>query len=210
MTDVDVDLFVATRRSLHGIAEQLMAGPQHRQSGTIRLGVVDGGIETVKAPAMRLDADSLQQGNATVALDGITIAAIAGEFGIQAGAPEGVYADTADVESDEPLVVDPARARRLIDAYELGRDAMQEFQPDEMPVLWPEHFDLGIQWGQVNYGLSGGDSFHPTPYAYVGPWTQREGEFWNAPFGAVLAVNPETELDALVTFLHRGEELTRD
>ncbi len=210
MNDVNDDLFVATRRSLHGVAEQLMAGPQHRQSGTIRLGVIDGGVETVKAPAMRLDPDSLQQGNATVTLHDATIAAIAGEFGIQAGAPEGVYADTADVEPDELLVVDPACARRLIDAYELGRDAMQEFQPDEAPVLWPEHFDLGIQWGHVNYGLSGGDSFHPTPYAYVGPWTQREGEFWNASFGAVLAVNEDTDVDALVAFLRRGEELTRD
>ena len=34
-------------------------------------------------------------------------------------------------------------------------------------------------------GVSAGDDYYPTPYAYVGPWTQRTGPFWNAPFGAL-------------------------
>ena len=33
-------------------------------------------------------------------------------------------------------------------------------------------------------GVSAGDDYYPRPYAY-GPWTQRTGPFWNAPFGAL-------------------------
>ena len=40
----------ATRRALHGVAEYLLAGPQYRASGTIRLRVSDGGFATVAEP----------------------------------------------------------------------------------------------------------------------------------------------------------------
>ena len=43
----------------------------------------------------------------------------------------------------------------------------------------------GIGVDEVNYGMSPGDGFHAAPYAYVGPWTPREGAFWNVPFGAL-------------------------
>ena len=44
--------------------------------------------------------------------------------------------------------------------------------PDEQPsaaVLWPEHFDLGITAGAVNYGTSPGDGYCPVPYLYASP-----------------------------------------
>jgi len=69
-------------------------------------------------------------------------------------------------------------------------------------VLWPEHFDLGIAVDEVNYGISPGDDGHATPYAYVGPWTQRTGPFWNAPFGALYPLDPAHDVDAL-TVTHR-------
>ena len=37
----------ATRRSLHGVAELVLAGPQYRATGKLRLGVVPGGFATV-------------------------------------------------------------------------------------------------------------------------------------------------------------------
>ena len=46
----------------------------------------------------------------------------------------------------------------------------------------------GVTDDEVNYGVSPGDEFHPLPYAYVGPWTSRIGPFWNAPFGAFMAL----------------------
>lgn len=51
--------------------------------------------------------------------------------------------------------------------------------------LWPEHFDIGVDFGsedgRANYGASPGDEGHPEPYLYVGPWTATpSGELWNA------------------------------
>ena len=39
---MDTQVLVATRRSLHGVAELVIAGPQHRATGTIRLRVTPG------------------------------------------------------------------------------------------------------------------------------------------------------------------------
>jgi hypothetical protein len=42
----------------------------------------------------------------------------------------------------------------------------------------------------------------------VGPWTQRTGSFWNAPFGAVRGLDPRHDVDELaadvVAFLTEG------
>ena len=66
-----------------------------------------------------------------------------------------------------------------------------------------------------HYGVSPGDDHHPTPYAYVGPWTKPTGPFWNAPFGALCPLNPAHDVDALTSriadFFERGrKELHRD
>ena len=81
--------------------------------------------------------------------------------------------------------MDPAAAAELADWLARGDQALRALAPDVEPVLWPEHFDLGIQLDEVNYGISPGDAGHPRPYAYVGPWKPRTGPFWNAPFGAL-------------------------
>ncbi len=66
--------------------------------------------------------------------------------------------------------MDPAAAAELADWLARGDQALRALAPDVEPVLWPEHFDLGIQLDEVNYGISPGDAGHPRPYAYVGPW----------------------------------------
>jgi hypothetical protein len=68
-------------------------------------------------------------------------------------------------------------------------------------VLWPEHFDVAVTEDEVNYGVSAGDDYHATPYAYIGPCTQRTGSFWNAPFGAVYQLNPAHDVDALTSHI---------
>jgi hypothetical protein len=44
----------------------------------------------------------------------------------------------------------------------------------------------------------------------VGPWTQRTGPFWNAPFGAVYPLDPAHDVDALTSeiteFFQRGRK----
>jgi hypothetical protein len=100
--------------------------------------------------------------------------------------------------------VDPAAAALLLDWFARGDQVMRRLAPAESPILWPEHFDLGITVNEVNYGVSPGDAEHALPYAYVGPWTRREGPFWNAPFGAVRAADMLPDADAVAAFLAEG------
>src|SRR5215203_3573886 len=91
-----------TRTSLHGVAELLMAGPQFRRSGTIRLRSVPGGFATVKEPALAVDGDLL----AGLELSGTTFADLAAGLGIDGGAPEGLYADGSGLGLDDVIEVE--------------------------------------------------------------------------------------------------------
>src|SRR5262249_54650103 len=104
--------------------------------------------------------------------------------GVAARPLRDVYATGPDVALDDPIRVDAAAAAVLARAFADGDAAMRAFAPTEVPVLWPEHFDIGISVDEVNYGVSPGDARIPEPYAYVGPWAQRSGDFWNTTFGA--------------------------
>ncbi|MDN5933561.1 MAG: hypothetical protein L0I24_21260, partial [Pseudonocardia sp.] len=169
---------VTTRRSLHGVGELLIAGPQHRAHGTIRLRVTPGGFGGVAVP-VRVEGVELVWDGGRAPLTG-TYRALAAKTGITApGAPDS-YTDTSGVDLDEEIAVDAAAAAGIADWFARGDAGLRAFVPDQEPVLWPEHFDLAITLDEVNYGISPGDGGHPAPYAYVGPWTPRTGEFWNA------------------------------
>jgi hypothetical protein len=58
-----------------------------------------------------------------------------------------------------------------------GGHAIKKALPEQHPVLWPEHFDVAATDDDVNYGVSTGDDYHPTPYAYVGPRSKPTGAF---------------------------------
>lgn len=193
----------ATRRSLHAVAELLIAGPQHREFGTIRLSVTPGGIGGTKSP-IRIDGTDLVWPGGRSALRG-SCAELAASAGISAGAPVGLYADTSDVGLDEPLSIDPDAASVMLGWFALGDEALRSFAPAETPILWPEHFDLGISVGEVNYGVSPGDSDNVRPYAYVGPWTPRTGPFWNQPFGASRTVDEAPTVQGLAEFFAEGQ-----
>jgi hypothetical protein len=199
-----VDL-TPTRTALHGIAELLMAGPQYAESGTIRLRVAAGGIETVAAPRLRLDGAELVGPGGGSALEG-SYAGIAAAVGVTPRALDDVYHDRADVGPDDEVAVDPGVLRTLLDALAAGDQALRAFAPEEAPVLWPEHLDVGIARDEVNYGVSPGDSFLPEPYAYVGPWTARSGEFWNESFGAARPLSELADQGALLAFFVEGAE----
>jgi hypothetical protein len=170
---MDEHVLTATRRSLHAVAELLLAGPQYRQHGTIRLRVTPGGFAQVTG-SLRVEGGDLVADGTRVRLAG-TIAAVAAAAGIGAGAPDGLYGDHAELGPDDELAVDEAAAALLADWFARGDAGLRAFAPDEEPVIWPEHFDLAVATGQVNYGISPGDGGHAGPYAYVGPWTPREG-----------------------------------
>ena len=105
----------------------------------------------------------------------------------------------------ERIRLDSEAVRVLEHAFAAGQGALAAFRPDLGPVLWPEHFDVAITADGVNYGVSPGDSFHASPYAYVGPHEPRSGEFWNAPFGAARPIADLGGTDAVRVFFEAGQ-----
>ncbi|MET9270094.1 hypothetical protein [Kribbella sp. NPDC003557] len=199
---MDERSLAVTRRSLHGVAELLLAGPQHRRGGGIRLRVVPGGFGTTDGD-FRVDGDVLVAPAGTVRLTG-TYAGLAAAVGLEPSRLDDVYSGGPGIAPGERLEVDPAAARLLADAFARGDAALRALAPDATPVLWPEHFDVGVTVGEVNYGVSPGDDHLPEPYAYVGPWTPRTGAFWNAPFGASRTL---AELADVLEFFTAGRSL---
>ena len=173
-----------TRTTLHGVAELLLAGPQYRRSGTIRLRVTEDGFATVTEPATRYAGGAVTSGDTRVPLGRLTYAEIGERLGCEAGGPEGLYRDDSGAKPDDVPVVTEAAASELVTALFRGDQALRRFAPDATPVLWPEHFDVGVTLDEVNYGVSPGDGYLDEPYMYVGPRTPPAGAFWNAPFGA--------------------------
>ncbi|MBP1821239.1 hypothetical protein [Mycobacterium sp. OAE908] len=203
--------YVATRRQLRGVAESLIAGPQYRSAGTVRLAVRPDGFAGVAVPlAVRGTQFVWPDGAAELAGPVRTLAEAAG---VAAGPPAGVYEIVDPLPVDATLDVDAAAAEWLYRSHYAGGHAIKSALPEAHPVLWPEHFDVAATEDEVNYGVSAGDDYHPTPYAYVGPWTKRTGSFWNAPFGAVYALDPAHDVDALAAqiteFFEEGRRESR-
>lgn len=198
--------YVATRRQLRGVAESLIAGPQHRSTGTIRLAVRPDGFTGVAVP-LAVRGSELVWPDGSAPLAG-PLSALADAAGLIPGPPVGVYEVVDALPVDAVLDVDPAAAELVHRALYAGGFALKRLLPEQHPVLWPEHFDVAVTEDEVNYGVSAGDAYIPGPYAYVGPWRPRTGEFWNAPFGAALALDPGDDTDRLCRvvedFLERG------
>ncbi len=206
------ETYAATRRQLRGVAESLIAGPQYRATGTIRLAVRPDGFAGVAIP-LSVHGAQLVLPNDAVALAG-PLSAIAEIAGVDAGPPEGLYDIVDALPPDAHLEIDTAAAEWIHRSHYAGGHAIKNVLPEQHPVLWPEHFDVAATEDQVNYGVSAGDDYHPMPYAYVGPWTTQTGAFWNAPFGALLPLDPGHDVDALTSgiadFFERGRgELPR-
>ncbi|HVV07665.1 hypothetical protein [Amycolatopsis sp.] len=193
-----------TRRALHGVAELVLAGPQYRATGSIRLRITPGGFATTEEPRVMVVVDQLVAGERRVPLDGATCARLHPD----AGAPAGLYSDGSGVASGETLSVDAAEALVIMAGFSDGDAALRLFAPGAEPVLWPEHFDLAITVDEVDYGISAGDSHLPEPYAYVGPHRPRRGEFWNAPFGATRPLRELAGVEGILEFLRRGRDET--
>jgi hypothetical protein len=211
VTRVDSEAFISTRKQLRGLAESLIGGPQHRAAGTIRLAVRPDGFVGVALPlAVRGTEFTWQDGSAALAG---TPGALAGAAGVDYGPPEGVYEIVDPLPADAVLDIDPGAVELIDRSLYAGGYALKQVLPESHPVLWPEHFDVAVTEDEVNYGVSAGDSYHDTPYAYVGPWTPRTGAFWNAPFGAVFSLDPAHDVDQLAAdaaaFFQQGRNLSR-
>jgi hypothetical protein len=210
-----------TRESLRAVAELLLAGPQYRATGELRLAARAGGFGTA------VPWDDVQ----LVAVDGTELVVfrtsetrrvpLAGTLGNLAAAaglvPYGlgaVYGDSTGATPDSPVAVDAAAVAEIAAAWGAGDAALRAFglavvgaeAPE--PILWPEHFDVAVTVDAVNYGVSAGDAGVPEPYAYVGPHTPRQGEFWNQPYGAARTVRSLGGEPGILEFFRTGRSLT--
>ena len=205
---------VTARHGLHAIAERVLAGPQWRTSGTIRLTVTSDGFATTRSPGPGIDRLAVRGG--TLAREpGGPVLPLAGRLddlaaalGVVPDPPVGVYPDTG-LDAPDELALPPEGVEAVLQALILGDQALRAFTAavgatDQEPVLWPEHFDFGLSLDEVNYGVSPGDAGHPLPYAYVGPWAARSGPFWNEPFGAARDLRELGDVSAVTEFLLAG------
>ena len=207
MTDL-----IATRRTLHGIAEHILAAHGRRCGGSIRLFVTARGFETRPPGADWLAlADGVlhrRPDGPAVPLAG-TFAELAHSLGVPFGMPDPPYPLSSGVSAHDHVVVDPEALALLVDAWACGAQALRmvaarHHTQEREPALWPEHLDVGLAVGEVNLGVSPGDSQHPDPYAYVGPWTPREGDFWNTSFGALRPMSSLSHVDAVLEWFEVG------
>jgi hypothetical protein len=202
--------FPATMAALHRVAEQIVA-PARKPDNEIALQAAPGGFGT---PVFPYDGAEHQ-----IRVDGAELVHSAG--GEERRAPltsleaaRGAVAELVpEALADEPLGVDAEAAERLADWYAFGEAILRELGGE--PILWPEHFDIAIELGEVNYGFSPGDADHAEPYAYVGPWTAPPaGPLWNATgfpgaelsYAELLAA-PDQRAAALEFFTTRKEAL---
>jgi hypothetical protein len=125
----------------------------------------------------------------------------------------------ADASTD--VSVDEAAAVIVADWYALCQDVLERFAAACEPAdaasaitLWPEHFDVALSAGagptQANYGGSPGDSAIDEPYLYVGPFSHRDGEFWNVAFGAALTCGEVRGGADPLAFLLGGQRALRE
>jgi hypothetical protein len=209
------ETFTATVDALHRVAEQIVA-PARKPDNEIALDATPGGFGT----PVFAHAGLTQQ----VRVEGAELVRRVGEQERRAPLTtlESARQFVADLVPGGPLsgallAVDPVAAARLADWYAFGAAVLTEFSDaTASPVrLWPEHFDIAIEMGQVNYGFSPGDENHGEPYAYVGPWSAEvSGELWNATGfrGAELSYSkllaaPDPHAAALAFFTIRKEAL---
>lgn len=208
MTDGREDFYTRTRHSLHGLAELVLAGPRYRQGGTIKLRVGPEGMRTRDEPVVAVSGAALASAGIRVDVDGLTFAQAAARIGLEASRLDDVYSDGPKLSPDETIFLDPDSVRQVEHALALGDQALRRFHAVADPILWPEHFDVAIEIGEVTYGVSPGDRYFDRPYAYIARPGRFTDEFWNAPFGAARLLAELDGVDGIVAFFRQGAEST--
>lgn len=219
MTTINATDLVTTRESLHRVAEHLLAATRKRATGEITLLATAGGFGTPVLP----DGSRLAVVGAELVVTGpdgerraplTTLAEAATFAGVPAGFPWTKHEPATPFEPHRPLEVDPAAAAALAGWFATAHRALTALaaalvseQPTE-PQIFPEHFDLGVTAGTVNYGFSPGDASIAVPYVYVGPHDpgRLHGDFWNAPFGAFRTWDQVTDAEQALAFLRAGHD----
>jgi hypothetical protein len=224
------DGYAGTRDALHRLASYVLAPARKAVTGRIGLRSTPGGFGTPpfgadEAVQLRVEGTSLirQQGGSSEAIGITSLSAAAAFAGVTLSDAPGIGHDPPPLGDPEAvLAVDPAASAALGAWFAFGSAVLEEFRAElnaeglecSEVQLWPEHFDLGCNIEGVNFGCSAGDGFSAEPYVYVGPWDTEglpDGDFWTAPFGAVLTyqelLGAEDQKTAALAFLRRGAGL---
>lgn len=221
----------ASRELARRIAAHVMSRARHAECGRIDLVPTPGGFGT---PAfgpdhrvIRLSGDVLVVESTAAAattqlvpVNGATLAELAAAAGADLTTAFDAGHDTPAIGvADEPLVLGAATVHAIgawlgfgVQVIDGVLATLPRSAAPGRARLWPEHFDLGIDvavadGSRVNIGASPGDAFHDLPYLYVGPWSgDRPGdpEYWNAPFGAVLAARDDLTVTDGVQWVMEG------
>ena len=156
------DDFVATRLAMHRVAEDVMKPAREAVTGRFGLRASPGGFGTPPFGDVR-----------ELYVEGV-------ELVVRSGSSTSRSAVEA---------VEPEAAEVLAEWFAFGWGVLEELRAEAADLklapgavqLWPEHFDVGVDFASVNYGASPGDEGHDEPYLYVGPWeAPPEGPLWNA------------------------------
>ncbi|GLY80159.1 hypothetical protein [Actinoallomurus iriomotensis] len=218
--------FVPTRRSLHTLAEHVVAPARHAANGQIGLRFTRGGFGT---PYFG-DGHQVRVESGRLVVDGVvhtpaTLGEAASLAGIPLGMPPEVYLPTTPAAPDTHLPVNPAAAEALGDWFGFAWSVLEQLRFDGRTLhsraplrvqLWPEHFDAAVELGdefagrRAAFGASPGDDAHPEPYLYVAPWHRRAGGFWNdkafggasLTYGALLSADDQRE--TALAFFRQG------
>jgi hypothetical protein len=215
--------FVPTRESLRTLACFVLSPAYKTETGRIGLRPVGQGFGTRPLGS----GSRLVVQGADLAFDPgrtspiTTLRAAAAFAGITLSADPGVGHDLPPFEPDATLPVDRDASLAIGAWYGLGQQTLEMLRSQlgdgnvTEAQLWPEHFDFAVtatvgDGVKVNVGFSPGDGFHAQPYVYVGPFLTDglAGDYWNAPFGAVLPYADVAAIDdegaAALAFIAEG------
>ena len=204
----DAQRSVEFRHALHAVAELLIAGPQYAATGDIRLTATADGFAGWAWRTTRVSGIDLTTPAGRFPLRG-RLVDVAKSAGITPRPLRDVYSGGPDFSDLEPVDVAVVAVHLLLRAIINGDAALRSFAPNEDPILWPEHCDIGISVPEVNYGVSPGDSSIDEPHAYVGPWRVPSGPFWNQPFWAARPLSELPTPPDITSFFVEGRVALR-
>jgi hypothetical protein len=232
----DLDGFLRTRAAWHALAEHVLSPARHAANGKIGLRFTKDGFGTPWFAAsgprqlrIRLGTIARDQDDEEVVVAATNLRVAAAFAGVTPGARHEVYEPTTTLDLDAPLEIHLEAAEILGGWFGFGASVLEQLRADASPgddpsrvQLWPEHFDLSFDSGNVavgsrgTFGASPGDAAHPEPYLYVTHWSDvPPSPFWNddhfdgasLPFAALVVA--EDQRATALDFLRRGRDVLR-